>query len=138
VFDFLTTAEDRQRYIAVLKRTLISGGHIIIAAFAPGGPTRCSGLDIVQYDAAMLMTELGPGFRLEEQQVEIHQTPAGKEQRLGTSACASSTEPEARIRKWWYEWTRTTDLSPIRDSLNLQSMEKHDLLFPTRTIRDQK
>ena len=83
VFHFLTAAEDRQRYVEVLRRTLISGGHVIIPAFAPGGPTRCSGLEIVQYDAAKLMAELGPDFRLEEQQTETHLTPAGKEQLFG-------------------------------------------------------
>jgi SAM-dependent methyltransferase len=83
VFHFLTAADDRQRYVEVLKRTLVSGGHVIIAAFALGGPTRCSGLEIVQYDAAKLMAELGPDFRLEEQQTESHRTPAGKEQRFG-------------------------------------------------------
>jgi SAM-dependent methyltransferase len=80
VFHFLTAAEDRRRYVEVLNRTLVSGGHVVIAAFAPGGPTRCSGLEIVQYDAAKLMAELGPDFRLEEQQTETHLTPAGKEQ----------------------------------------------------------
>jgi len=83
VFHFLTAAEDRQRYVEVLNRTLIPGGHVIIAAFAPGGPTLCSGLDIVQYDAAKLMAELGPRFQLEEQQTETHRTPAGKEQLFG-------------------------------------------------------
>lgn len=83
VFHFLTAAEDRQHYVDVLRRTLVSGGHVIIAAFAPGGPTLCSGLEIVQYDAAKLMAELGPNFHLEEQQTETHLTPAGKEQRFG-------------------------------------------------------
>jgi len=80
---FLTAAEDRQHYVDVLRRTLVSGGHVVIAAFAPGGPTLCSGLEIVQYDAAKLMAELGPNFHLEEQQTETHLTPAGKEQRFG-------------------------------------------------------
>jgi ubiquinone/menaquinone biosynthesis C-methylase UbiE len=83
VFHFLTAVEDRQRYVEVLKRTLVSGGHVIIAAFALGGPTRCSGLEIVQYDAAKLMAELGQDFHLEEQQTENHLTPAGKEQLFG-------------------------------------------------------
>jgi predicted RNA methylase len=83
VFHFLTAAEDRQRYVDVLHRTLIPGGHVIMAAFAIGGPTRCSGLDIVQYDAPKLMAELGPDFQLEEQQTEVHRTPAGKEQLFG-------------------------------------------------------
>ena len=83
VFHFLTAAEDRQRYVEVLKRTLVSGGHVIIAAFALGGPTRCSGLEIVQYDAAKLKAELGANFHLEEEQTETHLTPAGKEQKFG-------------------------------------------------------
>jgi len=83
VFHFLTAAEDRRHYVDVLRRTLVPGGHVIIAAFAPGGPTRCSGLDIVQYDAAKLKAELGPNFHLEEQQTETHRTPAGKEQLFG-------------------------------------------------------
>lgn len=83
VFHFLTAAEDRQRYVEVLKQTVVAGGHIIIAAFALGGPLRCSGLEIVQYDAAKLQAELGPDFRLEEQQTETHLTPAGKEQKFG-------------------------------------------------------
>jgi hypothetical protein len=69
--------------VEVLNRTLVSGGYVIIAAFTAGGPTRCSGLEIVQYDAAKLMAELGPSFQLEEQQTEIHLTPAGKEQQFG-------------------------------------------------------
>lgn len=83
VFHFLTATEDRQRYLEVLKRTLVPGGHVIIAAFAIGGPTRCSGLEIVQYDAAKLSAELGPNFHLEEHQTEIHLTPSGKEQLFG-------------------------------------------------------
>jgi SAM-dependent methyltransferase len=83
VFHFLTAADDQQRYVQVLNRTLISGGHAIMAAFALGGPTRCSGLDIVQYDAAKLMAVLGPNFHLEETPTETHLTPAGKEQQFG-------------------------------------------------------
>jgi 2-polyprenyl-3-methyl-5-hydroxy-6-metoxy-1,4-benzoquinol methylase len=83
VFHFLTVTEDRKRYVEVLKSTLVPGGHVIMATFAIGGPTRCSGLDIVQYDAPKLMAELGPDFQLEEQQTEIHLTPAGKEQLFG-------------------------------------------------------
>ena len=83
VFHFLTAAEDRRRYVEVLSRTLVPDGHVIIAAFAIGGPTHCSNLEIVQYDAPRLLAELGTGFCLEEQESEIHLTPAGKEQKFG-------------------------------------------------------
>jgi hypothetical protein len=80
VFRFLTDPVDRRRYVETLTRTVPVGGHVIIGAFALGGPTRCSDLDIVQYDAATLSTELGPRFALQEQVSETHITPALKEQ----------------------------------------------------------
>jgi SAM-dependent methyltransferase len=79
-FHFLTEAEDRQRYLAVLQKALAPGGQAILATFAPGGPAKCSGLDIVQYDAERLGKELGPEFILVEQHEERHMTPAGGEQ----------------------------------------------------------
>jgi SAM-dependent methyltransferase len=83
VFHFLTEASDRKRYVDTLKQTLKPGGHLIIAAFAIGGPTRCSGLDIVQYDADKLARELGEDFTLVEQVSEIHVTPTNQEQLFG-------------------------------------------------------
>jgi SAM-dependent methyltransferase len=80
VFHFLTETDDRKRYVETLKQALARGGHVVLAAFAIGGPTRCSGLDIVQYDAAGLMAQLGPEFELIEQASETHLTPAKKAQ----------------------------------------------------------
>ncbi|MDH5184049.1 MAG: class I SAM-dependent methyltransferase [Gammaproteobacteria bacterium] len=82
VFHFLVEPSDRRRYIDALDKTLKSGGHVIIAAFALGGPTQCSGLDIVQYDAKKLMIEFGDGFRILDQQSEMHMTPANKPQQF--------------------------------------------------------
>ena len=80
VFHFLIEARDRKQYVEILKRTLKPGGHLIMAAFAIGGPIKCSGLDIVQYDEEKLLAELGGGFKLLEKNSEVHRTPAGKEQ----------------------------------------------------------
>lgn len=82
VFHFLTDKSDRSKYINILKQALEPNGHLIIAAFAIGGPTKCSGLDIVQYDAEKLKAELGKGFKLLEEVNEIHITPANKEQKF--------------------------------------------------------
>lgn len=82
VFHFLTDQADRDQYVGVLNQALKPGGHLIIMAFAIGGPEKCSGLDIVQYDADKLSAELGPGFELVETGYEIHQTPAGKQQKF--------------------------------------------------------
>jgi len=82
VFHFLTTRADREKYVGVLRQALEPGGHLIIMAFAIGGPQKCSGLDIVQYDAGKLTTELGPGFKLTKTGHETHFTPAGKQQKF--------------------------------------------------------
>lgn len=86
-FHFLTDAADRNRYIGVLRKTLVTGGHLIIATFAVGGPPRCSGLDIVQYDKQRLMTELGDAFELIEQLDETHVTPDGARQLFSYFLC---------------------------------------------------
>ncbi len=80
VFHFLTEAQDRERYREVLERGVIPGGHVIMAAFAPDGPTQCSGLPICRYDAEGLLSELGTAFELLEERREVHVTPARKEQ----------------------------------------------------------
>jgi SAM-dependent methyltransferase len=79
-FHFLTAKEDRLQYVQVLRKSLAPGGQAVIAAFAPRGPAKCSGLDIVRYDAVKLGDELGTEFILEEQKEESHVTPANREQ----------------------------------------------------------
>jgi len=82
VFHFLIQAKDRHRYLANVKRTLLPGGHLIIAAFAPEGPKQCSGLDIVQYDSRKISAELGHAFELQQTRQETHRTPDGTEQQF--------------------------------------------------------
>ena len=82
VFHFLTDEQDQQQYVEVLSKSVKAGGFVIIAAFAPGGPTQCSGLDIVQYDSEKLIKVLGAGFQLLEVESELHMTPANKQQRF--------------------------------------------------------
>lgn len=82
-FHFLTDPSDRGRYVEALRSALRPGGQAIIAAFAPDGPERCSGLDIVRYDADAMGAILGSAFRLLEERRETHRTPLGREQRFG-------------------------------------------------------
>ena len=83
VFHFLVREDQRQQYREALCNSLAIGGQVIIAAFAIGGPTQCSGLDIVQYDAQKLRETLGAAFQWLESQEEDHRTPAGKVQPFG-------------------------------------------------------
>jgi len=82
VFHFLTDESDRRKYVSALTHALKAGGHLIIAAFAIGGPDKCSGLEIVQYDSSKLQAELGEEFELLEERNETHTTPAKKEQKF--------------------------------------------------------
>jgi 2-polyprenyl-3-methyl-5-hydroxy-6-metoxy-1,4-benzoquinol methylase len=82
VFHFLTSRADRDSYIKVLKQSIEPGGHIIMMTFAIDGPKKCSGLDIVQYDADKLILEFGPGFELVETGFDVHLTPAGNQQKF--------------------------------------------------------
>ena len=81
-FHFLTSPRDRVKYRDVLNQALEPGGHLVIMAFAIDGPRKCSGLDIVQYDADKLSTELGPGFELLDTGHDVHLTPSGKQQKF--------------------------------------------------------
>ena len=80
VFHFLTDADDRKKYVRRLTEALQPESYLVLAAFAIGGPTMCSGLDIVQYSAEKLGQELGDNFKFLEEVDEVHITPAQKEQ----------------------------------------------------------
>lgn len=82
VFHFLTDHSDRRSYVEAMTRTLLPGGHAIIATFALDGPEKCSGLEVVRYDAPTIAAELGDRFELVEHVDETHLTPWNTEQRF--------------------------------------------------------
>jgi len=82
VFHFLTEPEQRMAYIRQVVRAVKPGGHVIVSTFGPEGPTKCSGLEVVRYDAESLHDEFGARFRLEESFKELHQTPFGTTQQF--------------------------------------------------------
>ena len=80
VFHFITDPEDRRHYVDLLKRSLPIGGHFVVGTFAKGGPEKCSGLPICQYDATTMQAELGPSFEPLKYSEYHHNTPSGKPQ----------------------------------------------------------
>ena len=58
-------------------RAVSPGGVAVVGSFALGGPTRCSGLPIVQYSPETLAAQFLPAFELERSEHEIHTTPSG-------------------------------------------------------------
>ncbi len=81
-FHFLTQADERQRYVQALRRSLKPGGHVIVGTFALDGPSRCSGKEVVRYGTENLGAELGVEFALLDSVKETHVTPSGTEQRF--------------------------------------------------------
>ncbi|MEO7275891.1 MAG: class I SAM-dependent methyltransferase [Vicinamibacterales bacterium] len=77
VFHFLTTAEDRSRYLAHLRETLKPDGTAILATFALDGPERCSGLLVARYSPERLAAALGDEFQLIDAIPHNHHTPSG-------------------------------------------------------------
>jgi SAM-dependent methyltransferase len=82
VFHFLTATELRLAYVRQVIRAVKPGGHVIISTFGPEGPTKCSGLEVMRYDAESLHGEFGRHFRLVESSEELHQTPSGTAQQF--------------------------------------------------------
>ena len=85
VFHFLTEPEDRARYAGTAATALRPGGTIILATFAPDGPTHCSGLEVTRYTPEGLARELGDSFTLVRGFGDVHRTPSGQEQRFSVA-----------------------------------------------------
>jgi SAM-dependent methyltransferase len=82
VFHFLAAESDRVAYVRQVAQTVRRGGHVIVSTFGPEGPMKCSGLDVVRYDAESLHWEFGGHFQLLESSEELHQTPFGTVQQF--------------------------------------------------------
>ena len=82
VFHFLTLPGERVAYVRQAARAVRHGGHVIVSTFGPEGPQKCSGLDVVRYDAEALHREFGGHFRIVESSKELHQTPSGTVQQF--------------------------------------------------------
>jgi 2-polyprenyl-3-methyl-5-hydroxy-6-metoxy-1,4-benzoquinol methylase len=82
VFHFLTASEHRAAYVRQVGHAVKPGGHVIISTFGPEGPTKCSGLNVIRYDAESLHDQFGVRFRLVESSKELHRTPFGTTQQF--------------------------------------------------------
>ena len=82
VFHFLTKPDERLAYVRNVALAVKPGGHVIVSTFGTEGPEKCSGLDVVRYDAGSLHQEFGPRFRLVESSKELHRTPFGTTQQF--------------------------------------------------------
>lgn len=74
-----------------MRSAVKPGGHVIVATFAPDGPLRCSGLDVVRYSPDGLHQEFGADFQMVEHNEEVHHTPFGTEQQFVYCYCRLNT-----------------------------------------------
>jgi len=87
VFHFLTTSDQRSAYVRQVEKAVRSGGNLLISTFGPEGPTKCSGLEVMRYDADSLHREFGMRFRLLDSFKEVHHTPFGTTQQFLYCLC---------------------------------------------------
>jgi SAM-dependent methyltransferase len=87
VFHFLTNPADRRRYVAQVRHAVRSGGYVIVASFAPDGPTHCSRLEVARYAPNELHAQFGGGFQLLGSTPERHRTPSGSTQAFVYCLC---------------------------------------------------
>jgi trans-aconitate methyltransferase len=81
-FHFLTDPADRHAYGRVAQRAVAPGGWVVIGAFAPDGPERCSGLAVQRHDDDSFAQTLGPRFVHVDGDAVEHITPSGGIQRF--------------------------------------------------------
>lgn len=72
-FHFLTTAEEISKYVAKARKAV--KGFMAIGTFSDRGPTKCSGLEIKQYNEDTLSKEFQNGFERIHCFTEDHTTP---------------------------------------------------------------
>lgn len=72
-FHFLTTSEQVSKYMETARKSV--KGYLTIGTFSENGPTKCSGLDIKQYNEETLTNEMNNGFDKIRCVTEDHLTP---------------------------------------------------------------
>ncbi len=82
VFHFMVAAEDRDSYLETLERSILPGGHLVVATFGPEGPIHCSGLPVTRYSAESLAETFSDVAALESHRYEEHVTPGGERQQF--------------------------------------------------------
>ncbi len=79
VLHFLTTEEDIDKYLEIVRRFLKPNGYLIVSTFSLNGPKRCSNLDVKQYSEDS-MKKLFYDFEHIKSFEEEHITPWGASQ----------------------------------------------------------
>ncbi len=74
-FHFLTDDEKIDRYVSIAENAINKGGYLILGTFSENGPTKCSGLEIKQYNETSMSARFEVGFDRIKCVTEDHTTP---------------------------------------------------------------
>ena len=74
-FHFLTNEEKIYKYVSIADDAIRTDGYLILGTFSETGPTKCSGLDILQYSEASMSARFGIAFDRIKCIQEDHITP---------------------------------------------------------------
>jgi trans-aconitate methyltransferase len=96
VFHFLTDEAAKADYVALVEMAVPPDGIVVLATFAPDGPTSCSGLPVARYDAESLAAQFTDQFILTHSEREQHVTPAGHVQPFTWVMLRHSPSPQAQ------------------------------------------
>lgn len=74
-FHFLTSEKQIEKYMGLVRKTVKD--FVVLGTFSKNGPTKCSGLDIVQYNEEKMENLFRDGFDKIKCLTEDHVTPFG-------------------------------------------------------------
>ncbi|MEO5945433.1 MAG: class I SAM-dependent methyltransferase [Chitinophagaceae bacterium] len=74
-FHFLTNDASINKYVSIAEKGIKENGCLVIGTFSENGPTKCSGLEIQQYNEAAMSARFERGFKRIKCIEENHTTP---------------------------------------------------------------
>ena len=74
-FHFLTSEDKINKYVSIAENSINPNGYLILGTFSEQGPTKCSGLEIKQYNEASMSNRFEIKFERIKCITEEHITP---------------------------------------------------------------
>lgn len=74
-FHFLTSEDKINKYVSLAENAINQDGYLILGTFSESGPTKCSGLEIKQYNESSMSSRFEVKFDRVKCITEDHTTP---------------------------------------------------------------
>jgi 2-polyprenyl-3-methyl-5-hydroxy-6-metoxy-1,4-benzoquinol methylase len=74
-FHFLTSEDKIYKYVSIAENSINQNGYLILGTFSENGPTKCSGLEIKQYNETSMSARFETAFDRIKCISENHTTP---------------------------------------------------------------